>query len=1057
MTEKERGGRIMFFIEAEDMKVREKEKESYKKLKSCYNQIENISVLRTGDRNEALTKCNKYIAELRELFYKLESEECKKLAILVKGTTLFRRAQILDRGFERSRPGYQEAYALLEKAYITDSYDFLNELLLLNLSKCLRNMGIRGHKNDYELAMARFDELQKKIEEGIEIDNENRKMERWETSLWIEAKINKGIINKYLYKIEDAKSNLWEILNILLKKKVKGWETVSDKLQQDNLLNKDRKRKVTNESLKIMAKLSDNKIKYEEYMQQVLVELGTVYLRGRYLEAAKNLFVITYNLKNDNIDALNNIGVYLYKRNLKGDYEKAIRIFMPQAKKGNRFALINIYKCQIALLDESEMRGWEVKWEQKMNPASDKDIEKILELCEKSKLNGVCGQDIEKELKDNIKYNRDDLEMKLLLGLCYKKKGKWKEAYKEFEEIYHKYPYIHKGSIGLKAYSNMMQYEIEQRNFYKAKAGLDLVRLECQRDKEDDTIDFLAEMELGWCLLNIDHYEEAKVCFENVLQNEKEKQNQDERYSEKRWNVIRARNNLGLCYLYLGQVEEAFKQFEEVIRLEPDNVYANYCLARCYSVLAKKGEEYIAENKSWEGSDDLIEEKIKENLKSAVEKYEAAIFKDEKKEIANLDEKLLIAQIKACKDRYGKDSDLAAVIEGELRNQGKTYQMETSLALVNYIERATEKEKDILYKSFAQIQIEAEDEAYLPFKYFLKEQSYRRLPESIKGEMFARMLKIYECILEIKKVCHYTVGQVPLIHYTTLKTLKILLDDYESEKGKVLPRLRLWNTVYMNDSYEGEAFIGLLKEVSGCGKDETEEIISKYFKHLSNSSERLVPINGNVYLISFSMRKDSIPMWNAYAEDAKGCFIEFQEDFFDNRKKRNVYTDIASDCNVSYPLYKVIYINSKEDNANKGGKEDTELSKVKKYIGEIWRLLKEFEDFWKDGGIELGNQIKEVSRKYIADCLNEVRFLFKYSEYSHEEEVRLVKCSYTPELDKENFSVPRLYIESDKEIDKMVEVCLGKKISQSDINQIVSWLHATKRVENVTVSSRHYQ
>ena len=140
--------------------------------------------------------------------------------------------------------------------------------------------------------------------------------------------------------------------------------------------------------------------------------------------------------------------------------------------------------------------------------------------------------------------------------------------------------------------------------------------------------------------------------------------------------------------------------------------------------------------------------------------------------------------------------------------------------------------------------------------------------------------------------------------------------------------------------------------------------------------------------------------------------------------------------------------------------ENSELVAIKEHLRKIWELLRQLEDFWasdSEKDSNLREEIKEDTREFIADCLSEIRFLFKYSEYSHEEEVRLIKCSNSPQLDTENFNIPRLYIEADSDIKKMTEVCLGKKINQGDINQIVSWLYATKKVENVTVSSRHYQ
>ena len=88
--------------------------------------------------------------------------------------------------------------------------------------------------------------------------------------------------------------------------------------------------------------------------------------------------------------------------------------------------------------------------------------------------------------------------------------------------------------------------------------------------------------------------------------------------------------------------------------------------------------------------------------------------------------------------------------------------------------------------------------------------------------------------------------------------------------------------------------------------------------------------------------------------------------------------------------------------------------------------------------------------------LNEIRFLFKDWEYHYEEEVRMIRCSYTAETDSENFKIPRLFIEVNRDI-QIKEVQLGSKVSPSDANEIIPWLSQTGKVERVTTSKRHYK
>ena len=68
----------------------------------------------------------------------------------------------------------------------------------------------------------------------------------------------------------------------------------------------------------------------------------------------------------------------------------------------------------------------------------------------------------------------------------------------------------------------------------------------------------------------------------------------------------------------------------------------------------------------------------------------------------------------------------------------------------------------------------------------------------------------------------------------------------------------------------------------------------------------------------------------------------------------------------------------------------------------------------------------------------------------------MLHYSNEPKLDEENFEVPRLYVEVDRDI-QIKEVKLGSKIGESQANEIVSWLKKTGKVEKITKSGRHYK
>lgn len=1046
--------------------------QTFKSMKEMYDEIEEKALRRL--KKSAKKEFDIAINEIDKEYSGLEQEELKVMYYLIKGTALFRTAQVLDDRYGEVDAYHVEAARLLERGYVPDKYDVINMLILLNLGKNLRNMGMYGHRSDYDRALDCFDEIQKKIEKRLEEMEGGKKLTHWESCIWMEATINIGRIHKYLYKMEEAKEDFWYVFKILLEKNVRNSVKANQEIEKDTLLKKDKDN--VNENTDLVK--NDNKKKkriwnmpaflgeyeddYANYVKQVLVELETVYLKERYLEAAKNLCFATLKIDKNNMDTKNNIAVYLRKRNKEGDFEKAIRILKNQEVRGNRFALINVLKCRISLIGNLDVE----------NVEEDKEIYELLGEYKENVTTYYPEGKIENSLKEKLEKQPDDLELKLLLGLYYKKKNRWDEALNIFQEIYAESPYIRKGTIGLKAYYNIVQEYMRKKQFYKAKEELEYIITECKRDFRDTPkrqIDFLAEMDYGWCLQNLGYYKEAEKIYTELIEFEKVKKDLDNRYETKKKNEARLKNNLGICCLYQGRHAEARQQFEEVLAIEKNNAVANSNLGQYYMCLAREWEK--------KGQRD----NIRKELREAIKYFQKATYIGE--DNIEVNSNLIIAQYMFWKNEDNGKQEYADDIKKKLRFMNNSFSMKACFAFANCIKMGKKEEEDILYRAFARIRLGKEEEAYSTFNYFQNESAIRRLSTKSRGKILARLFQIYEKVLEVKKICRYTEDKIVPVHYTSLKTLKILLND------KAGSRLRLWNTADMNDPVEGEAFLELLKEVSkdtqkmseklkmtdNCeqpgekaqteSEEKTDDILAKYFKHLSNSTNGLVPSNGNVYITSFTKCEDFIPMWNAYAQDAEGCSIKFGEEFFDIKKETDMYTGVSSYSDKSYPLYEVLYLNSKpvEYDLKEGKNTSEKLEKVKIYLTEIWKLLTDFELYFYTELIEcekdksLREEAIKVTRKVIADFLNEIRFLFKYNEYSYEKEVRLIKCSYEPKVDYVNFDIPRLYIEVDKDINKLKEVCLGKKISQGEVNKLVTWLYGREKVEKITISSIHYQ
>jgi len=134
--------------------------------------------------------------------------------------------------------------------------------------------------------------------------------------------------------------------------------------------------------------------------------------------------------------------------------------------------------------------------------------------------------------------------------------------------------------------------------------------------------------------------------------------------------------------------------------------------------------------------------------------------------------------------------------------------MKCFMFLSNFILKKLEEERDdsygTLYRDFCHIQLTKRGE----------NQAFQRLMDSMDFHFFekkdrafflANIVQLYKYVLDIKNSCLVVYdegGNVALpYHYTKLGTLNNLLIESQDKKDKP-PRLRLWNTIYMNDAYE---------------------------------------------------------------------------------------------------------------------------------------------------------------------------------------------------------------------------------------------------------------
>ena len=677
---------------------------------------------------------------------------------------------------------------------------------------------------------------------------------------------------------------------------------------------------------------------------------------------------------------------------------------------------------------------------------------------------------------------------------------------------------------------------------------LRFVRRELNKDGTkilENLFDALVENNIGWCLLQQSRFKEARECYDQLVERLyktclkgdcKEKgviemlkeifgesmseffdkqfdiQNipahtPDQKKRVEEWKrschmKISYLNNMGECYLKVGKADEreiAQEIFDLILNIEPENGIA--CLYRggCETESEKRTEWFerafrLAPEKIEVRSSyfiNLVE--MYRGQKDKKEKYDNAIreFVDYNPYSYSLNMCLALLRWK-CTDENGKIKDCISQVNSE--------------------------NEDFL-KKFSRITLynELGTRAFHRLK---NKSGFCYLKSAERGLVLANLLYLYEPIIKIRRKCHFQyddwkalVEQTStepeknngetnrkyrsgLVHYTTLDTLKALLD----QDGR--PYLRISNSGYMNDSSEGEIFFEEMRyAVREMNSEEGEKdnavididkLIKEYFRELQVNSDEVLPRGGNVFITSLSTRADSFPMWDIYAEKHQGCNIEFDEGFYnlkgsswgilesDSGKDNALEYGISTYTDDDYPLYEIQYIYrdhysecGKSPNPTRICKRDEfgdnskakmeygELSVLLKKIAVRWhsldKILKELEANNSDSIVE--GAMREAHSEicaFVADRINEVRYLFKDRDYSFEGEVRLVKVADVDEMKRhtDDRKIPHAYTEMDKEITD-ITVTLASKIGDEQMNEITTWLKHTDRVKNVRIAMRN--
>ena len=318
------------------------------------------------------------------------------------------------------------------------------------------------------------------------------------------------------------------------------------------------------------------------------------------------------------------------------------------------------------------------------------------------------------------------------------------------------------------------------------------------------------------------------------------------------------------------------------------------------------------------------------------------------------------------------------------------------------------------------------------------------------SERINQLIKIYSLVQQIK----YELGlktedknrKLKFGHYTSGKALQSILGKEDKAPFSISGKTRLNNANYMNDPEEGEILENILK------------------------LEKRNPLDpSSWFLMSFTSKTDDLAMWSQYGNNAEGVCIVLNENDFAHyhslsdlpwyqknsdkqiSHKMNSSVEISNDIssnesnkemttrdndntqnsedkystpntNQDY-LYRVAYVHYSDDQFDI---EETELftsEEVTRLKGLLVDLKSELRDYKNSGD--------PFYKKAIADCIEEIRYLFKSVDYKYEEELRIlqyanlnsdndkIKIDYSPEFGK-------LYLEREENV-QIDEVIFGPK------------------------------
>lgn len=968
------------------------------KFKRCFDLADQLFDQTLVQREVLIAACERLKDLIEKIWEKSKGADEASYYYLARGNVWFRQALILNRWKPLPYQMCREAKTCFEEAQKAE-YSVCRWLARLMAAKCEREVEQYQyhHSSDqpFREKNGAFGAFQA-IAEGIVPNRTDL------ANIALDAVINMGRCKRNQMEHQEAIPYFAAVCAALAPK--------CDDSEGKNIIARQELRKKYGE---IDAGIKDNLHKAVKNLQQERKKKDPQYLQAlvnlvacltdgprAYAEAQELALHVLEQIDVDNTDMQNNLGRLYRKRkdfllaeesyrkvmeHLKTERRAKISYFVDETDSLNRYAELELVKCF----------------------TGQHDFKKALE-----QLNRLLGF-----------YDKDP-EVLLWKGLCYRNQGQLTQAVEVLKDLCDAEKVIRPGTVGLKARYAMGTCYLPNSPAQAKGWFAQIIQAEPS--------DIPALKNLGWCQQMLGEYQEAIKSYQNV-----QEYNENGPYPRRDFTWISTCNDLGQCYLYQENVEQALEQFKKVVEQESSNVRA-LCGAACCLRRLEKNEEDIDVGflKPIIGEEKIKSEDLREMAVALAKKAREVAPSNPHVE----SEYVLCLLSKA---EHYEDELVEQVLNSE-----RVFPQELCVeALAKLAEHVGNKK--LSYAPFCALRPMKWEAASQQVEALVNSTEFREMykePESGKqsevgrerqGKLLAHVYRLHDTMEQIKTTLRLTrqeQGKKSCWHYTSVGTLQKLLID----QGAQAPKFRLTNVAYMNDSAEGEPFGKLLEQ---CGSQ--SNMLQAY--GLLPGGE--VPNDSslrNVYLTSLCTEDDYIYMWVIYADKGTGCSLKFDENFFDLKDSYpQGYIPFHEEKN-SYPLYRIVYLPDQDK------KMELEES-LKKLVDELVSIL---EKIYQALPEEQQQSKGKMLRAYIAAMLDQVRYLFKYDEYSSEKEVRCLVVTKDRKMEPRDRDTPHVYAEMQRTIE-LEQVRFGPKVSKSPEKE--AWMYATNRVKEVSYSNRHYR